>query len=760
MNILCRTAAFSFLASSTILSGGSVYAQDAASSARDDSDTVFEEIIVTARKREESLYDTPMAISAFSSEGLEARNISSLNELGGYVPNLNITRFGAGNPAHSAVFIRGIGLQDHIITTDPGVGVYVDGVYLGRQMGANLNLANVQRIEVLRGPQGTLYGRNTIGGAVNIITQKPGGEEIYRLNLTAGSRKRVAGNFYGSFNLSENVGISVMGAIDRRDGVGKALRIVEPVKDVGELFEVSGRVAVDWTVSSDFSLLFTVDAVQGDNGQSPSTIEIIPGQTGFATDPADIFGIFGPEGALDQSDIAPDPDDTNTAQANLLSQTNAGIGTSLTADITVNENLSVKVIGSYRHSDYTGGLDDETVFADFQSFPERGEADQVSFEVQLNGEYDRLDFVSGLYYFREEGDTFSGVNTFIFPGDTFDINQTTKSVAGYVHVSYQVAEGLRVAGGLRYTDDKKDADALFTNFPWFLPPGPGGVGGGSGTGVPGSAQRVFRSDSWDALTWNFNVNYDLSDEMNLYASVSRGYQNGGYPARPFGGPDQFVAFNPTFAVNYEAGVKGTIGDFMQLYLSLFHTRYKDLALQFSDPSIAGFVTITANAGRSRATGVELESTLRLNDAFSVQSTLGYIDAEVTKVDAGVVGVVEGDSPTLTPKWTVSIAPEYVVELDGGNTLTFRADYSYRSNMFGQSVNNAFNRIESRSLVGYNIRYENPDRGWSLSLYGKNILNEKYDVARLDQAFSGFTEIILSNDRSEFGIKLSKAFGSY
>jgi iron complex outermembrane receptor protein len=726
--------------------GPEAFAQDAAA---EQAESVFEEIVVTARKREESLYETPMAITAFSGDSMKARNVTSLDDIGKYVPNLNITRFGIGNMAHAAVFIRGIGIQDHIITTDPGVGVYVDGVYLGRQMGANLNLSNVERVEVLRGPQGTLYGRNTIGGAINIITQKPGAEESFRLNLTGGTRKRASADFYGTFKLSDNLGMSVMGAIDRRDGVGKALRVVEKVRAVGQIFEASGRVALDWQASESFSLLFTVDAVQGENGQSPSTIEIIPGMTGFATDPSDPFGIFGPEGPLDESDMPANPDDTNTAEGNLLANSHTGIGTSLTADITLSENISAKVIGSYRHSDYTGGVDDEGVFTDFQSFPERGEADQVSAEIQLNGEYDRLDFVSGLYYFTEKGDTFSGINTFIFNGDTFDINQTTKSYAGYVHVGYQVAEGLRVAGGLRYTSDKKDADALFTNFPWFLPPPDGNL-----------AQRVYQSDKWNAVTWNFNVNYDLSDEMNFYASVSRGYQNGGYPARPFGGPGQFVSFDPTYAVNYEAGIKGTIGDFMQLYLSLFHTRYKDLALQFSDPSIAGFVTITANAGRSRATGIELESTVRLSDAFSVQSTFGYIDAEVTQVNAGVIGVAEGDTPTLTPKYTISIAPEYVVEMDNGNTLTFRADYSYRSDMFGQSINNEFNRLEGRSLVGYNIRYDNPEMGWSVSLYGKNVLNKVYDVARLDQAFSGFTEIIVSNDRSEFGIKLSKAFGGY
>ena len=715
----------------------------------------FEEVIVTSRKRSESLEEIPIAITAFTSESLDSRNISNLDNVGKYVPNLNITRFGIGNPAHAAVFIRGIGIQDHIITTDPNVGIYVDGVYLGRQLGSNLNLNNVERIEVLRGPQGTLYGRNTIGGAINVITRKPGEEESFQVNLRAGSRFRAAADFYGTTRLADDLAISISGSVDRRDGIGKALRITEDVRDVGQLLEASSRIGLLWDPSEAMSFLFTADVVQGENGQNPSTIEIIPGQAGFATDPSDPFGVFGPEGALDPSDLAADPDDTNTAEGSLLSNSHSGVGTSLTADIELNDNFTTKFIGSYRQSDYTGGVDDDAAFTDFSSFPERGDASQFSMEAQLNGAFDRFDFVSGLYYFREEGNTFSGVNTFIFNGGTFDINQEVTSYAAYAHTNYNITNELRVGGGIRYTADAKDADALFTNnAAWDATP----ANGGSGDGTPGSAQRVFRSDDWEAITWSLSLNYDLTDDLNAYSSISRGYQNGGFPARPFGGPNEFVSFDPTDATNFEVGLKGTISDFLQFYLSVFHTRYKDLPLQFSQPNVNGFVTITANAGRSESTGVELESTLRLSDAFSIYSTIGYINAEVTEVDDGVVGVVEGETPALTPEWTISIAPEYVLPLADNHILTFQADYSYRSSMFGQSDNNEFNLIDERSLFGFNIKYENLNNDWSLSLYGQNIFNEVYDVARLDQPFSGFTEIIRSNDRSEFGLRFTKNFG--
>ena len=169
---------------------------DQAAVAQGTSDKVFEEIVVTAQRREQSIYDVPVAISAFSPETIERQGITDLVDLGKFVPNLNVTGFSAGHTSSANPFIRGIGLQDHLITTEPGVGVYVDGIYLGRQVGQNWNLTNIERVEVLRGPQGTLYGRNSIGGAINIITRKPGDEEGGKVSVDGreprtGERRRI-----------------------------------------------------------------------------------------------------------------------------------------------------------------------------------------------------------------------------------------------------------------------------------------------------------------------------------------------------------------------------------------------------------------------------------------------------------------------------------------------------------------------------------------------------------------------------------------
>ena len=210
------------------------------------SDSVFEEIVVTAQRREQSIYDVPVAISAFSPETIERQGITDLVDIGKFVPNLNVTGFSAGHTSSANPFIRGIGLQDHLITTEPGVGVYVDGIYLGRQVGQNWNLTNIERVEVLRGPQGTLYGRNSIGGAINIITRKPGDEEGGKVSLMAGSRGRLNGDAYTNMRLTDQLAMSFTVAYQRRDGLGDFLLIEDPNKEVGEMQDISGRVALKW----------------------------------------------------------------------------------------------------------------------------------------------------------------------------------------------------------------------------------------------------------------------------------------------------------------------------------------------------------------------------------------------------------------------------------------------------------------------------------------------------------------------------------
>ncbi len=704
------------------LPGSLAFAQE------DQEATVFEEVIVTATKRAQSIYDVPVAISAFTAEGIEKQGITDLTDIGKFVPNMNVTGFSAGHTSSTNPFIRGIGLQDHLITTDPGVGVYVDGVYLGRQVGQNWSLANIERVEVLRGPQGTLYGRNSIGGAINIITAQPGSHEGGRVSATIGTRGRLKGDFYIDHKLSDTLAVSFSAAYTKRDGLGKFVNIDTP-REVGENRDLSGRFAVKFQPNDDFSLLIAVDGNNGRGALRPYTtlIDEVPNGAVY-------------QAGYRNSDVSANPFDNNTGQADQTGVNNSARGVALTAEYAVNDNLNAKLIVSDRHSEYEAGLDDDSFFDNFLTFPEVGEADQTSAELQFTGDFGQWDFVGGLYYFTEDGfgrqdDT---VFTF-FPGNDL-LTQDMESKAIYANVGFQVSEKLRVSGGLRYTDDQKDA----------------------GFNINSGLIDAHNSRDWNETSWELAATYEMNDDMSVYGTIQNGYQSGQFPPRPFclfgfidftkpgnvATPNCFEANENVTAINYEAGIKGEPLSNLRMSLAVFYTQYSDLPYQVSTTTGAGFDTRNLIVDQD-SIGVEWESTVMFTDDFSLHATIGYINVDV-------------DDPIavapLTPEWTLSVSPQYSMGLSNGGELLLRGDLSYRDNMYGEPTADPgrFTGIDSRTLLNANITYYPPSSNWDVSLYGTNITDERYDNARLNTG--DYVLVILSNDASEFGVRFTSHFG--
>jgi iron complex outermembrane receptor protein len=693
--------------------------------------TVFEPVIVTAQKREQSIYEVPVAISAFTADTIEKQGISTLTDIGKYVPNLNVTEFSAGHTSSANPFIRGIGLQDHLITTDPGVGVYVDGVYLGRQVGQNWSLANIERVEVLRGPQGTLYGRNSIGGAINIITVKPGDEDGGRVSLTAGSRGRMNADFYSNMAMSDQLALSVTGAFQHRDGLGRFLLLENPRKEVGEMEDVSGRVALKWSPNDRLSFLLTADANEGDGGLRPydTLIDEVPNGGVFAA-------------GYRNSDGAANPYNNNTGQESQVAVTNSAEGVSLTVDYEVSDSMAAKLLLSDRHSEYQAGLDDDGFFDDFLSFPEQGEADQQSAELQLTGEFGKFDYVAGLYWFEEEGENSQDPTIFLGgPGD-FLLTQKVDSQAIYGNLGYHVSDALRVSAGLRYTQDDKTA----------------------GTNLNSGLVVDTSSRDWSETSWDLSANYQLNDRMNVYGTIQSGYQSGQFPPRPFclfasvdfsqtppflNPVNCFEANDNVTALNYEVGIKGQPFDNLQMSVSVFYTDYSDLPYQVSTTAGGGgFNTVNIIVDQT-SMGVEWEGIWQVTDAFRLHSTLGYIDADVDDPNPAAVA-------PLTPEITASLSPELSFPLGSGN-LTMRADWSFRDEMYGEPSSDPgrFTQIDSRDLVNVDITYEPADGDWSVSAYGRNITDERYDNARLNTG--DYILVILSNDASEYGVRVTREF---
>lgn len=710
-------------------------AQDSAAQAQDEDSGNFPTIIVTAKGIEQSIYEAPVAVTVFNPKALDERNADSIIDIGKYVPNLTVTNFGAGNPSSQFPSIRGIGFQDHLIVVDPTVGVYVDGVYLGRQIGQNLNLDNIERLEVLRGPQGTLFGRNSIGGAVNIITRQPGDEEVASVKLQAGTRGRFAGDFYGNTRLTDTLAASFSFGGDKRNGLGDFLNIPNPEARVGELQDIHGRVALKWTPDDRLSIRLTADGNKGTNGQNPftTTIKVPPGGC-TAEDIADLFGPFAVAcaGGLDPvTSQSADPFDTNSGQADLARTSNSAYGFSGIVDYEISDEAALKLIGSYRHSQYEGGLDDDGALLDFLSFPEIGKAEQYSVELQLSGRSGIFDYVGGLYYFNEDGFNFQQPTTFNGFGDgLFEQTQETDSYAAYANLGAQVTDALRLSGGLRYTHDSKDATANLGFVPEF-----------------------GASANFSKVTWEASATYSLNDRLDIYSTVARGYQSGQFPARPFGGEATFFSTRPVTALNYEAGLKGEPVDWLQMALSVFRTTYNSFPAQVSTIGSGGFITVTDDAGDLRSIGVEWEGNFHLGP-FSLNTAIGYIDSTFHNVEPGS-SLTDGDRAALTPKWTVAVGPQVAFDVGGGE-ITARADYSYRASLEGQPNNSPTAFIASRDLLGFNITYEPHGASWSISAYGKNVTDKRYVQAALD--VGPYVLNILANDASEFGLKFAWSIG--
>ncbi|MCH8058167.1 MAG: TonB-dependent receptor [Proteobacteria bacterium] len=360
--------------------------------------------------------------------------------------------------------------------------------------------------------------------------------------------------------------------------------------------------------------------------------------------------------------------------------------------------------------------------------------------MQFFGDYGSWDFVGGLYYFTEDGFGRQDNTVFtFFPGNDILI-QDMESKAIYGNVGYQVNDRLRVSGGLRYTDDEKQA----------------------GFNINDGLIDAMAERGWSEVSWELAATYELNNGMSAYGTIQNGYQSGQFPPRPFclfgfidfsfpgnvSTPNCFEANDNVTAINYEVGLKGEPLSNLRMSVAAFYTQYTDLPYQVSTTQGAGFDTRNIIVDQD-SLGFEWESSWLISDSFLLHATVGYIDVDV-------------DDPVavapLTPKWTLSVSPEYTLDLNGGGEVRFRADWSFRSDMFGEPTADPgrFTKIESRDLINFNITYTPPDANWDVSVYGTNITDERYDNARLNTG--DYILVILSNDASEFGLRYTQFFG--
>lgn len=699
------------------------------------------DIVVIARKREERLIDVPVAVTALSSDQLAKQQAVDLSGVQGSIPNVNLVQ-GRGSTSNANIFIRGIGQPDALQTFDPAVGVYVDGVYMSRIQGALFNLFDVDHIEVLRGPQGTLYGKNTIGGAVNVVSRKPDTQDLHASgSFTYGSYDQILVNGYVSAPLvRDKLALSLAGVYDKRDGT-----VTDPLtgRDYNDRDTIAGRGILRFTPSDTVELILSGDYTRQRTAPTLgyATAPLINADlvTGAVTVVKPAYP-YGPYAYRASTSLAP-------GQGQRLDHW----GVSLTANIELNDAFSLTSITAYRklRPDYYIDFDaTELEVADaFVGVNQH----QFSQELQLKYASGPLNGVFGLYYMNERvrshqesyDDNYLRVLGTPVPFTRYiDDNQSTKSYAAFGQLTYAFTDKLSLTGGLRYTKERKEyfrtttTDLAGTISPPFIFP----------DSLPAPYNDLDHVD-FDAWTPSATLSFKPTRDTLLYASASRGFKSGGFNGRVNSLADVtreqdgvtvvVPYFQPETVWTYEAGAKGNfLGGRVQLSADVFYSDYKDFQARVGGGTtgVTGGSFPVINAGKLRIWGIEAEMTVRPTRDWTIRQSFGYLDAKYLEFDDGRRAPAFSCNPTgeeitcqpaFAPPITYSLASDYAIPLGSAGSLTLGGDLRVVDKQY-LSVDNRPNlREDGYMLLNAYVQYDAPGGKYYVRGGVKNLTKSVY-----------------------------------
>ncbi|HEV7356839.1 MAG TPA: TonB-dependent receptor [Steroidobacteraceae bacterium] len=765
--------------------GFSAPALSADTATASESSDLMQEITVTARRREESILDTPISITAFSGSALEARGIERTEDLAKMVPNFVYqTSPGAGgSSSNAAVFIRGVGQSDFIPTVEPGVGLYIDGVYIASSVGGLMELNDVERVEVLRGPQGTLFGRNTIGGAVSVTSDKP-------------STKAFAGNasiLYGTDNdreikakinlpLSATVSASLAGALVKQDGY---VNDVGTGQQLGDTNNLVGKFALRWQ-GERTELNFTVDGTRTrENGPAfilksvnfnsaifntaglpllPPGSPPTPGKYVInppADVPVDNFSLFNNYIAtlvanagnclgLGSPTYNPAGDQTNKAcygpqyysngqnfsQGTLPSITDDNIwGTHLTFDWSISDNLRFKSITAYRHLQSNFQRDgDESPLTIYHLTDELSEK-QFSEEIQLDGDAlaNALKWVAGLYYFDD-----SAVNPNLVDFSPITVqsggSSSTKSYAAFAQATYNITQQLALTAGLRYTRDKKS----FTPNEFVV----NSKGGPFPDGLPVLPSTPVNR-TFSKATPLVNLSYHILPETMVYATYSQGFKSGGFTQRVFPPLAATPTFDPETVTSYEVGFKtSTWEDKLHFNAAAYLTNYDDIQVSI----FQAIAPITANGGTGRIRGLEFETQIAPGAGWYFEANAGLTDAYYTSILPSATDINLNSKFAFVSKWQYLFASQKEFHLPDNSKLSPRVEWQYRTAYFNDSLNTAAEEQPGYGLLNGMLQWMAANAKFSATVGVKNALNKDFIDAAYFTPGSGPISIIPDRGR--------------
>lgn len=800
------------------------------------------DIVVTAQKRAENVQNVPIAISAFTSETLKERAVADVSSLSSISPNVTLdasTPF-SGSSSVLGATIRGIGSSDFAFNIDPGVGVYLDGVYLGRSIGANQDLLDVERVEVLKGPQGTLFGRNTIGGAISIVTHDPGKDFRFVGDVTTGSFRRMQVRGTLDIPITNELSSSLSFGMLNRQGYQKRIPFVSAtpyIIDGASSYAAAGsgggdrqggdnswslRGKLKWdngrgfkaTLSGDFTnvdqdstastLLATTEGVSGPfagvNGNDlgpafgfpiQTGLDVITGNSGFlfaglynfcigasaaqisarnATNlcgPRSSVAGYNTLGGLGSANVDSNPAnnrlpydsrfvtgniDTTYANGNNFSKLQQG-GVTLVLDADLGSNAAIKSISAYRRVDFAAGVDADGSPLNLLGVSFTVKQYQLSQELQLTGKAlgGRLHYVLGAYAFKEAGDlrdfvTFGeGLLQIDGPGQVKTVNY-----AGFGQLDFRVNDLIGLTLGGRFTHEDKiyhgaQSDLNGFNYKLFnCVPAGAACAPLVGFPIPSQPFRYYPElpdqQTFDNFSPKAGIQIHPTEKLMLYGSWSRGYKTGGWTTRLSNPLPVAPTFEPEKAETFEIGVKSTLLDrHLQLNAAAFTTTYKGIQLNFQQ----GISPTIQNAGDARIKGFEIEATVAPGGGFSVQGSVGYVDAYYTSVlgPAQVapnplqLGVFAGAALPKAPKWKVNLSPRYEASL-GSAKLVVVADWTHTTSMRNDTEGTLLLIRPVTDIVNASVTFKPLGDHWDLTVGGTNLTDQRYIVTGQAQIAGG------------------------
>ncbi len=723
--------------------GAPALAQDLAqTSAQADTVSDIDTIVVTARRRDESLMEVPIAMSTQSAEQLDLRGAADITALQRTTPNLTL-QVSRGTNSTLTTFIRGIGQQDPLWGFEPGVGLYVDDVYIARPQGAILDILDIERIEVLRGPQGTLYGRNTIGGAVKYVTAKMKGEPTFRARANLGSYGQHDFIFAGSVPLSDTLSVGGAFGLYNRNGYGENLYTGA---DTNNKDAWSGRLSVEFSPTPDLFFRASADRTEDTSNANHGHREAALPAAYAAPPITDPFGFDVPAGAFP---VQEGVYDTWAGLGDYNKVVTEGI--SFLAEWTVSEMLTLKSISAYRDGvTTTEGIDFDGTPApilDIAAPDTVYDDNQFSQEFQLLLSFGGVNGLVGAYYLDASAsggyDTIIGLGASAIPGaPTPNLTQgtsgtvDTKSYALFADFDVDITDRLSLSVGGRWTRDEKTGVVFKANYLGLGSP----LSGGNGIQIQ-LLTDYTNSLVFEEFTPRASLSYALTDEMNVYAAYSRGFKSGGFDMRgdAVATPDTVNGYEPETVDSYELGLKGAFFENrLTLASAVFYASYngQQVTSQQVNATGSGVVSFIDNVGSSTIKGLEVEGTARFTDALSADFGLGYIDAEFDEYLAYapnpsaspayvITDVADSRQFQNTPKWNGNFALNYRYDLGDNGSINLRGGMSFRSlsSMFETPAPEIDQ--EAYQLYDVSVVWTSADDSWRLGVHGRNLGNEKY-----------------------------------